>query len=158
MAESETSLLRFYQGWEAYQGELAAAVRPLSAEQLALRAAPNQRSLGVIAGHIISARVWCFHVNLGEGDPALAPLEHWDEVDPVRQTGAELASGLDATWRLIADCLARWTPADLDQTVRGVHRDHHRGWVLWHVLEHDLHHGGEFFLTCGMHGLAVPDL
>jgi uncharacterized damage-inducible protein DinB len=28
-----------------------------------------------------------------------------------------------------------------------------RGWVLWHILEHDLHHGGEISLTLGAHGL-----
>jgi uncharacterized damage-inducible protein DinB len=25
--------------------------------------------------------------------------------------------------------------------------------VVWHVLEHDLHHGGEISLTLGMHGI-----
>ena len=30
--------------------------------------------------------------------------------------------------------------------------------IIWHVIEHDLHHLGELFLTCGMHGLPVPDL
>jgi uncharacterized damage-inducible protein DinB len=33
-----------------------------------------------------------------------------------------------------------------------------RAWVVWHVLEHDLHHGGELSLTLGMHGLQAPDI
>jgi uncharacterized damage-inducible protein DinB len=33
-----------------------------------------------------------------------------------------------------------------------------RAWVVWHVLEHDLHHGGEISLTLGMHGLQAPDI
>jgi uncharacterized damage-inducible protein DinB len=33
-----------------------------------------------------------------------------------------------------------------------------RQWILWHVLEHDLRHGGELFLTLGIHGLPTPDL
>ena len=28
-----------------------------------------------------------------------------------------------------------------------------RAWMVWHVLEHDLHHGGEISLTLGMHGI-----
>ena len=28
-----------------------------------------------------------------------------------------------------------------------------RAWILNHVMEHDLHHGGELALTLGMHGL-----
>jgi hypothetical protein len=27
---------------------------------------------------------------------------------------------------------------------------------VWHVLEHDLIHGGEVSLTLGMYGLATP--
>jgi uncharacterized damage-inducible protein DinB len=30
--------------------------------------------------------------------------------------------------------------------------------VTWHVLEHDLHHGGEMGYSLGMHGLAAPDI
>ena len=33
-----------------------------------------------------------------------------------------------------------------------------RQWVIWHVIEHDLHHGGEVSLMLGTHGLAAPDL
>jgi uncharacterized damage-inducible protein DinB len=27
--------------------------------------------------------------------------------------------------------------------------------VVWHVLEHDLHHGGELSLTLGLHGIPA---
>jgi uncharacterized damage-inducible protein DinB len=30
--------------------------------------------------------------------------------------------------------------------------------VTWHVLEHDLHHGGEIGYSFGMQGLAAPDI
>lgn len=33
-----------------------------------------------------------------------------------------------------------------------------RQWGIWHVAEHDMHHGGELFFTLGMHGLPTPDL
>ncbi len=33
-----------------------------------------------------------------------------------------------------------------------------RPWVIWHLIEHDLHHGGEVSLTLGTHGLAAPGL
>jgi uncharacterized damage-inducible protein DinB len=29
---------------------------------------------------------------------------------------------------------------------------------VWHVAEHDLHHGGEISLTLGVHGLAGLDM
>jgi hypothetical protein len=40
----------------------------------------------------------------------------------------------------------------------GSSRTHHRGWVVWHVLEHDLHHGGEISQILGTNGLAGLDL
>jgi hypothetical protein len=29
-----------------------------------------------------------------------------------------------------------------------------RAFILYHLMEHDLHHGGELSLTLGMHGLT----
>ncbi len=37
-------------------------------------------------------------------------------------------------------------------------RSHHRGWVVWHVMEHDVHHGGEISQILGSHGLSGLDL
>ncbi|HVB25083.1 MAG TPA: DinB family protein, partial [Ktedonobacteraceae bacterium] len=33
-----------------------------------------------------------------------------------------------------------------------------RQWVIWHLIEHDVHHGGEISFILGMHGLAAIDL
>jgi hypothetical protein len=72
---------------------------------------------------------------------------------------AELAQGLDRTWQFMAECLARWSPADMHQTFPddwdGTHVDLSRAWVVWHVLEHDLHQSGELSLTLGMHELPA---
>jgi uncharacterized damage-inducible protein DinB len=31
-------------------------------------------------------------------------------------------------------------------------------WIIWHVLEHDIHHGGEISSILGAHGLVAVDL
>jgi hypothetical protein len=33
-----------------------------------------------------------------------------------------------------------------------------RPWVIWHLIEHDMHHGGEISLSMGMNKLKAPDL
>jgi uncharacterized damage-inducible protein DinB len=63
----------------------------------------------------------------------------------------------------MADCLARWTPAHLDQTFTHRRRNGEvntfsRQWIIWHLIEHDLHHGGELGYSLGMHGLDAPDI
>jgi uncharacterized damage-inducible protein DinB len=56
----------FYRSWKEYQDTLKQAIAPLTAEQLALRAAPGLRSVGGIVAHIISSRVHWFGDFLGE--------------------------------------------------------------------------------------------
>jgi uncharacterized damage-inducible protein DinB len=179
MAEDNFTLTTFYTSWKAYQDHLKEALAPLTHEQLALRAAPGLRSIGENALHIIGCRTYWFTEFLGEdGSEEMKPYARWNEVAlgapyaswnevalalraPV-PTAAELAQGLDRTWQFMADCLARWSPADMQQTFPddgdGTPVELSRAWVVWHVLEHDLHHGGEVSLTLGMRGLQAPDI
>jgi len=176
MADDTFTLTTFSTSWKAYQDRLTTALAPLTAGQLALRAAPGVRSIGENALHIVGCRLYWFTDFLGEdggermrayarwNEVALgAPYTSWSEValrlGETALTGADLAQGLDHTWRLMAGCLARWRPTDLRQTFPDAGGDDgtpvelSRAWVVWHVLEHDLHHGGELSLTLGMHGL-----
>ena len=58
--------------------------------------------------------------------------------------------------------LQRWTPDDCASTFPdewdGQTYEVSRSWVIYHVLEHDLHHGGEVSLILGMNGLRTLDL
>jgi uncharacterized damage-inducible protein DinB len=162
MAEQHTNLLPFYKGWEAYQELLIKALAPLSDEQLALRAAPHLRTIGEDAAHIVGTRVGWFHMLMGEGDAEIAPMDTWDAENAPARSAAELIAGLEATWQMIQNALTRWTPADLEYIFEGTRSGkeyrYSRQWVIWHVIEHDLHHGGEISLVLGMHNLAAPDL
>ena len=127
------TLAQFYKGWERYQGLLAEAVGSLSVEQLGLGVSPTLRPAWLLAAHIISARVHWFHHVMGEGSAELAPLRAWDDDGQVRRSAAELVDGLNASWRMIQDCLDRWMPAMLDDTFttpRGHQRS--RQWIVWH--------------------------
>ena len=158
--EQNATLAPFYQGWEQYQNLLVQAISPLSPEQLALQAAPSLRPVWLLAAHVIGNRVGWFQIVMGEGDPALATFDPWDQDGAPPRTAAELVEGLEATWRMIQECLDRWTPADLDERFSWSEggKTWTRQWIIWHVLEHDLHHGGELSLTLGMHGVPALDL
>jgi uncharacterized damage-inducible protein DinB len=162
MRHVELTLAPFYQGWDAYQAALVEAVAPLSEQQLALRAAPSLRPMWLLAAHIIGSRVSSFQDSMGEGEPALAPLESWDADGAPPRTAAELVQGLEATWQMMRECLDRWTPANLaDIFVEQLGEQTYsytRQRIIWGILKHDLHHGGELFLTLGMHGLPTPEV
>lgn len=165
MTEQTFPLAPFYKGWDNYQQLLVHALTPLSPEQLALSAAPHLRSIGMNAAHIIGARAGWLHYVLKEGDENLTTLNKRDEPGQPARTAAELVSGLETTWQVIQDALQRWTIADLDDVLHDtgengeeIEEDFTRQWVIWHLIEHDLHHGGEISFVLGMHGLAAIEL
>ena len=71
MADDSFTLAVFATSWGMYQERLTAAVAALTAEQVALRAAPDLRSIGEIALHIVGCRMYWFTEFLGE-DGAVA--------------------------------------------------------------------------------------
>ena len=176
MTNDNFTLTTFYTSWKTYQDSLQAALSALTAEQLALRAAPSLRTIGENAMHIVGCRMFWFTEALGEdGGEDLRWYTRWNEValgapypdehalalalgTPV-PTAGELAQGLDYTWQFMATCLARWSPTDMQQTFSneedGAPVEISRAWMVWHVLEHDLHHSGEISLTLGMHGIPA---
>ena len=163
MSETPANVAPFYDGWENYQNLLITAIEPLTDEQLTLRAAPHLRSIGENMLHIIGCRARWFHMFMGEGGEDMESIMIWDRKESPARSASELVSGLKQTMQLIQECLARWTPADLEYVFKGTHPHYgdyslSRQWVIWHVIEHDLHHGGEVSFMLGMHGLTAPDL
>jgi uncharacterized damage-inducible protein DinB len=162
VSEANVTLGIMSEGWQTYQQKLIDALAPLSAEQLALRAMPSLRSIEQLARHMISVRAGWFHRFLGEGGDDFGALATWDAPDSPVRSASELVEGLKATWRVMQEALARYTPADLQETIERVRYGQTvrltRGWVVWHLIEHDLHHGGELAFSLGMHGLTAPDV
>jgi uncharacterized damage-inducible protein DinB len=165
MAPTDSTLAALYENWEVYQRLLVRAVTALTAEQIGLREAPNLRTIGEITNHILAVRVRWFNQVAGAPttDPALmTDLATWDREGQPSRTGPQLVKGLEASWQLVKDALAHWTAADLDPEFTviddGESYTFTRKWIVWHVLEHDLHHGGELSLTLGAHGFTGIDI
>jgi uncharacterized damage-inducible protein DinB len=170
-------LQTFYDGWAQHQRLLIGAIRERTPEQLALRAAPHQWAIWQIAGHMAGSRAYWFHDVLGEGDPAIRDMFHvarttvpdlpledagWEDDEDNPRGAAELVEAFDRTWTMIDDCLQRWAPDDLlvefSRQPRAGTQSFTRQWVIWHLLEHDVHHGGEISLILGTHGLPALGL
>jgi uncharacterized damage-inducible protein DinB len=160
----EALLMMFAREWQVYQNALSAALAPLTPEQLSLRAAPDLRSIDELACHILGSRAGWFSWVLDAGADDFKAYEQWHKPTPdsAPKTANELVAGLAATWQVMWQTLANYTLADLRAEITrergGRTRTFTRGWVIWHVMEHDLHHGGEISLTLGMYGLTAPDI
>ncbi len=151
-----------YENWCGYQAKLRDCIAPLTNEQLLLQPAAHMWPLGQIVQHIISVRAGWFSGTLQDDDEAMNAYMEWGQRESPERSGAELAHGLDETWAFIEARLQRWTADDRAQTFPdewdGQVWQVSRSWVIYHVLEHDLHHGGEVSLILGMNGLPTPDL
>jgi uncharacterized damage-inducible protein DinB len=92
----------------------------------------------------------------------MADYALWDEPGAPARTAAELLEGLDNSWRLMTEAVNRWRAADLEQTFPherdGRTFQRSRTWVIWHVLEQNLHHNGELTVTLNKYGLPGLDL
>ncbi len=166
VGELEPSVAAYYTGWGNYNRLLVGAVAPLDDAQLRLQAAPHLWSVRMLVNHIVGARAWWFHAWMGEGGPEFDAMEDFDEgEESERRTAAEIVEALEATWSLVDSCLKRWSAADLDVRFQrpvpnpaGERPWRDRRFIVWHVAEHDLHHGGELSFTLGMHGVPAIDL
>src|ERR1051326_4471514 len=80
MADDNFMITIFSTSWKAYQDNLTTALEPLTAEQLALRAAPGLRSIGENALHIVGCRAYWFADFLGEdGGEEMKVYLGWNE-------------------------------------------------------------------------------
>ncbi|QBD81292.1 DUF664 domain-containing protein [Ktedonosporobacter rubrisoli] len=165
MAEQASPLVTFYKlGWENHHQALVKTIAQLSAEQLANNlVAAHYISIGELLAHMIAARITWFCGWMGEGKAA---REQWHEVQS-RTDPAELIAIFEKTWQVISSAMDRWTSTDLEQLIlppashqawlraKGLEEEppHTRQWIIWHVLEHEIHHGGELSLALGTHGL-----
>jgi uncharacterized damage-inducible protein DinB len=177
VASTDTVLREFHGGWAKHQALLVAMVRDLTPEQLALRPAPGAWSVWQLAGHIAGSRAYWFHDVLGERDDAVRdlfrvgsttvpglPLEDagWEDDEDHPRSAAEIVDGLTRTWSMLDERLRRWSGEDMAvefsrQRDTGT-QTMTRAWVVWHVIEHDVHHGGEISLILGSHGVPGLDL
>ncbi|GHO49323.1 DinB family protein [Ktedonospora formicarum] len=164
MIEQPTNVAPFYQGWDVYQQHLVKAIGQLTPEQMTARIAPHLRNVDTIARHIISVRAgWSYFV-LNIGDEQLLEIAQWGMPDQPTLPAAELVKGLQITWKVLQDALEHWTPEKLQEIVYDIDDEtqekipHTRQWVIWHLIEHDLHHGGELSFMLGAHNIPAIDL
>lgn len=162
------SIRRYYDRWPQYNRRLTEIVRPMTAEQLAIRPAPDLLPIWATVGHTAGARAYWLNAVLGEPGAETTPFADpssgigWeDELDHPR-SAAELVTALDTTWAIIDRLLDRWTEDMLEDNVERYYGDerqvHTRASILQRLLTHEAYHCGDLSQTLGIHGLPQIDL
>jgi uncharacterized damage-inducible protein DinB len=162
----EPTVLDFYAGWEQHNALLIKSLGPLTDEQLLWSPGEGFWSIRMLACHIVAARAWWFNGWMGEGDEDLKRLTSMDDdSDVTKPDAATICAALDKSWQDVAGCLRKWTADDLTAKFQrpAPRADGTRPWwdrrfIIWHVAEHDVHHGGEISLILGTHGAPGLDM
>lgn len=152
-----------YEGWQAYQKTLIKAIAPLDADQLGLRAAPNLLSVGEIAAHILVSRAAWFYFVMQEGGEEFKTIGRTNVRGELSRSAKDIVQGLETTWAGVHTAISGWTPEDWEKTWPDEDDDSTpdvltRHWIVWHIIEHDVHHGGEISIILGAHGIQGLEL
>jgi len=162
LGQTQSTLEVIYENWRSYNKKLCSSIAPLTNQKISLQPAAHMWPLGQLVQHIISVRAGWFSGTLQDEDQAMNAYMLWGQRDSSARSAVELVHGLDETRAFIEARLQRWTPADCARTFpdewNGQKYELSRSWVIYHVMEHDLHHGGEISLLLGMNGLQGIDL
>jgi len=157
----------FYEGWQKANGHLLDRVRALGPAELQFQPAAGVWPIWATIAHLAGMRVYWLCGVLKEPGAATTPFPNadgggWEDHLEAPRRADELALAIETSWRIVAACLDRWTPAMLDQTFRreinGTVQWHTRQSVIMRLITHDAYHGGEISLMLGMQGLEPIDL
>jgi uncharacterized damage-inducible protein DinB len=162
MASRPQTIRPAYGNWPRYNRAIRAVVAALTAEQLALRPAPERWPLWATVGHLACQRVFWLCDFAGEPGAASSPFPNAgfdcpgdDDLEHVWSAEA-LAAALDSTFLIVDSCLDRWTLDMLDEEIApfGDGRAYSRGSILQRVFAHDISHAAELNEVLGREGLS----
>ena len=155
-----------YDMWPQYNRRLREVTGAMSAEQLAIRPAPDLLPIWATVGHTAAMRVYWLCQVIGEPGAETTPfggdIADWaDDLDHARGAD-ELVEALDSSFRIIESCLDRWTPDMFADEIRrdynGTEQLHTRSSILQRLLTHEAYHCGELSQTLGIQGFPQIDL
>lgn len=162
-------LSRVLEGWDGYQTSLLRAAAPLTREQLNWRPAPDRRTTGELLRHICMGRItWLDRMKAPGIEPVAARVPRWQyDEDGTRAVAEEAVPGDDPaalnewlalSWQPIQRLLDEWTVDDLFETRLIFDYVVSRQWMIWRILSHDTHHGGQLATLLALQGIEAPDL
>jgi len=143
-----------FQHWQSVRRGLMEALDKLDDEQLGFVPRDGLWSLGRVACHIADAEDgWFRYVATGELDEwPQFEAEDYPTVESVKRLLTEVHHRTEAYLATLEDAdLERIIPAPWGS-------EFPLRWIIWHVLEHEIHHRGEIYLMLGLMGTEAPDV
>ena len=118
------------------------------------------RSVGEVSLHIADGRVeWFARIGAPGSEELLAAIEGRTASE---LSGEQLADWLERTWTMVRATLNQWTVDDMPETYEQPYQGKvfavSRQWVIFRILAHDIHHGGQLSELLAMQGIMPESL
>jgi len=146
---------QYFDHWDVVWRDLLRGVAMLKEEHFRFRPAERYpRTVGDILNHIADLEDQWLHFVIRRAHPAW-PVPGFAPPATLEDTRTRMASVHKATM----DYLASVSEEDFNRIVQvpgdGTPK---LVWILWHVLEQEIHHRGELFLCLSLLGLDRPEI
>lgn len=142
----------WFKHWDEVRTELYRALDLVSDDQLDFVPREGLRSLGDVARHIPETEEGWFRYGI---DHAYDKWPDYSKADyptvaSIKTLLAEVHAKTDAYLETLnLDDLNREVEMPWNEPVS-------LSWIIWHVIDHELHHRGEIFLMLGLMGIEAP--
>jgi uncharacterized damage-inducible protein DinB len=146
------NVAQYFDHWNTIHRDLLRAVSVLSDDDLSFQPTPHyKRSVKGILQHIINVEEGWIHYVVSREYPA------WPELDESLNNIDAIEKKLKELFVKTMNYLSSIHVDDLNRVVQvpedGVPK---LSWILWHVLEQQIHHRGELFLCISLLGKDRP--
>ena len=141
-------LSELFSHWNQVHADTLAVLDKFTEGELTYVAYPGGMTVGRITLHIADAKDGWFH-RIFTGERQDWPADYTLENYPSKAAIAALLTGVHSK---IFERLAGLSEADLDNQVDSPWGTFSLRFILWHILEHEIHHRGELSLILGLLG------
>jgi uncharacterized damage-inducible protein DinB len=141
-------LSKLFSHWNQVHADTLAVLDKFTEEELSYAAYSGGMTVGRITLHIADAKDGWFH-RIFTGERPDWPADYTLENYPSK---AAIAALLTEVHSKIFERLAGLSEADLDTQVDSPWGTFSLRFILWHILEHEIHHRGELSLILGLLG------
>ena len=145
-----TTIEQFKEEWRAESDSTRKVLAALTDESLNLSATADHRTIGRIAWHIVQTLP---EMAKGTGLKMDGPSEH----EPVPASAQAIAQAYDkAAESLLDQVVTNWNDDTLTIEDDLYGQKWKRGYSLYGIIKHEVHHRGQLMVLMRMAGLKVP--
>lgn len=148
------TLLEYFSHWDQVHNDTLKTFGMFQDQELSFAPFPGAWTVGDLMLHIADTEErWLRHVVLKEvSEVPIYTVEQYPTIEAIQDR-------LRETHRRTVQDLEGWDERDLEYAaITDLGEELHLGWIIWHVLEHEIHHRGELSLILGMLGREGLDV